>query len=183
MPSPRPSFPLWLRFLDETAKIVTVLTAAVCLYTRSAGVIYFAAGSLACTLSAKLVKMAIRQERPAHGRKATYGMPSTHASACTFFAAYIPLASLYLPLHPSLDPLAVYAPMGIVPWASMIVLSRVWLGHHTWPQVVAGTAFGIGFASLWFKLWVDNVGGVKTLGEEVEELVNSLLGTPRVVAA
>ncbi|KIJ17417.1 hypothetical protein PAXINDRAFT_131220 [Paxillus involutus ATCC 200175] len=174
---PLSSLPLWLRFLDETSKIVTALTAGVCLYTRSAGVIYFAAGSLACALSAKLVKMAIRQERPAHGRKVTYGMPSTHASACTFFAAYAPLASLYLPLHPNLGSLAVYAPIIIVPWAGMIVLSRVWLGHHTWPQVAAGSVFGICFASLWFRLWVDNAGGIRTLGEEMEELVNSLLGT------
>jgi dolichyldiphosphatase len=104
-------------------------------------------------------------------------MPSTHASACTFFAAYAPLASLYLPLHPNLGSLAVYAPIIIVPWAGMIVLSRVWLGHHTWPQVAAGSVFGICFASLWFRLWVDNAGGIRTLGEEMEELVNSLLGT------
>ncbi|KAF9246512.1 hypothetical protein BU15DRAFT_85270 [Melanogaster broomeanus] len=174
----RSPLPLWLRFLDETSKIVPALTVAVCLYTRSAGVIYFTAGSLACVLSTKLVKKAIRQERPTHGRKTTYGMPSTHASGCTFYAASVPLASLYLPLHTSLNPLAVYAPILIVPWASMIVLSRVWLGHHTWPQVVAGTAFGIWFASLWFKLWVTDVGGVRTLGGEVEDLVGSFLGTP-----
>ncbi|KAI6005936.1 hypothetical protein EDD15DRAFT_690252 [Pisolithus albus] len=32
-------------------------------------------------------------------------MPSTHASACTFFAAYATLASIYLPLHPRIHPL------------------------------------------------------------------------------
>ncbi|KIJ69388.1 hypothetical protein HYDPIDRAFT_105982 [Hydnomerulius pinastri MD-312] len=182
MSSPKP-LPLWLKFLDKTSKIVTALTAAVCLYTRSAGVIYFAGGSLACALSAKVVKTAIRQERPAHGCKVTYGMPSTHASACTFFAAYAPLASLYLPLHPNLHPLAVYAPVVIMPWASMIVLSRVWLGHHTWPQVAAGTAFGICFASLWFKLWVDNFAGVRTLGWEVEDFIGAFLGSPGALAA
>lgn len=80
----------WLKFLDEvctkrtmsrahclisrqTSKIVLAVTTLVCLYTRSAGVIYFAGGALACIISAKIVKNTIRQQRPVHGRKTTYG--------------------------------------------------------------------------------------------------------------
>jgi hypothetical protein len=44
----------------------------------------------------------------------------------------------------------------------MIAISRVRLGHHTWPQIVAGTLLGICCASFWFKLWVDDVGGIMT---------------------
>lgn len=144
---------------------MTAVTAPVCLYTRSAGVIYFAAGALACTLSAKIVKGTIRQQRPVRGRKTTYGyvlpgtpsclaclvlglssMPSTHASACTFFTVSALFGSIYLPLHSSLHPLAVFAPFVVVPWTSMIVLSRVWFGYHTWPQVAGGVCFGGLFA-------------------------------------
>ncbi|KAF8136364.1 hypothetical protein EV363DRAFT_1128020, partial [Boletus edulis] len=146
-----PPSPPWLKFLDETSKIVTSVTALICLYTRSAGIIYFAVGGLACALSAKVVKRTIRQQRPRHGER-TYGMPSTHASACTFFAVSVLLGSLYLPQHPSFHPIVVYAPFVVVPWAGMIVLSRVWLGYHTWPQVMGGVCFGICFASLWFKM-------------------------------
>ncbi|KAG1715693.1 hypothetical protein ID866_1456, partial [Astraeus odoratus] len=151
-----------------TSIIVTTITALVCLYTRSAGVVFFGAGSLACAITAKLIKRAIRQKRPDHGRKVTYGMPSTHSSSCTFFAAYATFASIYLPLHSRLHPLAVYSPIVMVPWAMLVVVSRVWLGYHTWPQVAAGTALGIGFASLWFRIWVDDVGGVRTLGVNLD---------------
>lgn len=173
--------PPWLKFLDKTSVIVTVLAATVCLHTRSAGVIYFGAGSLACALSAKLAKQAIRQERPVNGRKVSYGMPSTHASACTFFATYAALASIYLPVHPRIHPLlATYAPFVMIPWATLIVLSRVWLGHHTYPQVAAGVTFGICFASIWLRLWVENVGGVRTLGGELERWVVAMMSVVTV---
>lgn len=170
---PNAGLPPWLKFLDKTSVIVTALTATVCLHTRSAGVIYFGAGSCACALSAKLVKQAIRQERPVSGRKVTYGMPSTHASACTFFAAYATLASIYLPLHPRIHPLlATYTPFVMIPWATLIVLSRVWLGHHTWPQVAAGTTLGVCFASVWLRFWVEDAGRVRTLGGELERWID-----------
>ncbi|KAH7914943.1 hypothetical protein BJ138DRAFT_1142640 [Hygrophoropsis aurantiaca] len=176
MVSPRKNqLPLWLKFLDETNKVVTSLTAAVILYTRSGGVAYFGAGALCCALSAKLTKGVIRQDRPVLNskRKLTYGMPSTHASACTFYAVYVPLACYYLPRHPTLDngALVTFAPFIIVPWASMIVMSRVWLGHHTWPQVWGGAVFGTVFAVAWLKVWLADLCGVKTLACALEDMV------------
>ncbi|KAH7926337.1 PAP2-domain-containing protein [Leucogyrophana mollusca] len=180
IPSHNEQLPLWLKFLDETSKVVTSLTAVVLLYTRSAGVAYFGAGALSCACSAKLVKRAIRQERPVYNSKGkiTYGMPSTHASACTFYAVYVPLACLYLPRHPTLDSgvVVVLAPLLVVPWTSMIVMSRVWLGHHTWSQVLAGTAYGIFFAAVWFRIWLDDFGGVRTLAHTVEEVLGPWIG-------
>ena len=102
-------------------------------------------------------------------------MPSTHASGCTFFAVSVFLGSLYLPLHSSFHPSVVFAPLVVVPWTGMIVLSRVWLGYHTWPQVAGGVGFGVCFASLWFKMWAEDIGGIGTLGREMEMLVNSFL--------
>lgn len=55
------------------------MTACLILYTRSAGVLYFAIGAVFCSLSVKVVKKIIRQPRPTPintpGRKskATYG--------------------------------------------------------------------------------------------------------------
>lgn len=104
-------------------------------------------------------------------------MPSTHASGCTFFAVSVLLGSLYLPLHSSLHPLVVFAPLVVVPWTSMVVLSRIWLGYHTWAQVAGGVIFGVCFANLWFKIWAEDVGRIGTLGREVEARVNSFLET------
>ncbi|KAG2134444.1 uncharacterized protein EDB93DRAFT_1172748 [Suillus bovinus] len=171
------ALPWWLKFLDQTSKIVSTLTAAAILYTRSAGVVYFVTGAVLCAALAKSVKKAIRQERPLKdsARKVSYGMPSSHASTCTFFATYITMACLQLPVHSTLPASFMFAPVLILPWLFMIVMSRVWLGHHTWPQVSAGTALGACCASFWFKLWVDDAAGVKTTARQVEAMVRSWL--------
>ncbi|KAG2750031.1 hypothetical protein P692DRAFT_20777132 [Suillus brevipes Sb2] len=172
------ALPLWLKFLDQTSRIVTALTAIAILYTRSAGVVYFVTGAVLCVPLVKCIKKAIRQERPLQnsGRKVTYGMPSSHALTCTFFATYITIACLQLPVHPTLPSFASFAPLVVLPWLFMIITSRVRLGHHTWPQVAAGTALGVCCASFWFKLWVDDVAGVRTTAWEVEAMAKSLLG-------
>ncbi|KAI0634293.1 hypothetical protein C8Q77DRAFT_1217500 [Trametes polyzona] len=159
-----------------TNAIVTTLTASVLLYTRSAGVAYFVAGALLCSLTVKVLKRCLRQPRPVvvvdGRRKKTYGMPSTHSAVITYYAAYISLACAYLPLHPSFPASPalsrVLPPLVVVPLASTIAVSRIWLGHHTWPQVGAGVAYGLFFAPVWFRLWV---GGWNEYGRMVENMI------------
>ncbi|OJT05935.1 hypothetical protein TRAPUB_3225 [Trametes pubescens] len=156
----------WLYALDKAPGVL--------LYTRSAGVAYFTAGAVLCSLTVKVLKRCLRQPRPvitANGkRKKTYGMPSTHSAVITYFATYITLACMYLPIHPSLPAspalTRVLPPLVVVPLASTIALSRIWLGHHTWPQVTVGVAHGLLFAPLWFKLWTD---GWDEYGRMVED--------------
>ncbi|KAH9937336.1 PAP2-domain-containing protein [Fomitopsis serialis] len=143
-----------------THTVVTGITACFVLYTRSAGVAYFAAGAVLCSMSVKVIKRCVRQPRPVQvirgKRKKSYGMPSTHSATITFFAAYIALACLYLPIHPTLpsSPFTRVLPIIIsIPWAVTIVVSRIWLGHHNVPQVIAGCACGLVLAPLWFNLW------------------------------
>lgn len=96
-------------------------------------------------------------------------MPSTHSATITFFAAYILLAATYLPVHHSLplNSASRVVPVLITfPWAVMIMMSRVWLGHHTWAQVLAGSAYGVVFASVWYALWT---GGLDEYGKVVEK--------------
>ncbi|EGO18554.1 hypothetical protein SERLADRAFT_480640 [Serpula lacrymans var. lacrymans S7.9] len=101
-------------------------------------------------------------------------MPSTHASAVTFFATYIPLACFYLPPHPTLPP-SIFQPkivsLIVIPWASLITLSRVWLKYHTWPQVGAGVVYGVVMACIWFQVWYDDIWGIRTLGGALEALL------------
>ncbi|KAJ3571885.1 hypothetical protein NP233_g3457 [Leucocoprinus birnbaumii] len=167
-----------LSFLDKTHPVVIGLTGSFLLYTRSAGVAYFAAGASTCSLTVKLIKRAIRQPRPPPSLvrrkvKASYGMPSTHSATITFFAAYIFLACKNLPIHKTLSPnptiTRLMPPLITTPWALAIMMSRVWLGYHTWPQVAAGSAYGITLTMLWFALWTR--AGLNDLGRRVEEVV------------
>jgi len=151
---PAQNLGLWL--LDKTQEIVTILTASAILYTRfDPGAIYFTIGAVTASRVGWLLKRVFRQPRPAHAReKWTYGMPSTHSTVIIYYATYITLACLYLtPTSPYSDcppllPLAV-----VVPWAATIACSRVWLGHHSLPQVAAGSLVGATFALGWFWWW------------------------------
>ncbi|KAI0937267.1 hypothetical protein AcW1_001290 [Taiwanofungus camphoratus] len=154
-------YPWWMRFLDRTNAIVISLTAGFILYTRSAGVAYFTVGAVVSSVTVKIVKRFVRQPRPvqtASGRrKKTYGMPSTHSAVITYFAAYITLACAFLPIHRSLPSGTItrlLPPLIVLPWASIIAISRIWLGHHTYPQVVAGVAYGLLFTPIWFTIWI-----------------------------
>lgn len=99
-------------------------------------------------------------------------MPSTHAATISYYAAYILLGCLYLPIHPTL-PSGLYTrilpPLITIPFATTIVMSRVWLGHHTMPQVVAGASYGVAFAFVWFALWTR---GLNSWGAHVEQIFN-----------
>ncbi|KAH8119889.1 hypothetical protein DFH11DRAFT_15513 [Phellopilus nigrolimitatus] len=160
--------------LEKTNFIVTGLTACCVLYTRSAGVAYFAAGAVACSLSVKVVKRIVRQPRPLHltpGRQ-SYG---THSATITHYAVYVLLACTCLPVHPSLPQgqiSRVLPPIIVIPWAMGIVHSRIWLGRHTWLQCIAGSVYGAAFAVGWFSLWTN---GVDKVGQIVEGQFNRLL--------
>ncbi|KAI9445271.1 hypothetical protein H4582DRAFT_1805702 [Lactarius indigo] len=173
-------YDLFLRFLDHTNLVVTALTAFAVIYTRSAGVAYFSAGALACTVTVKILKLALHQERPVqtthYRQKRSYGMPSTHSATIIFYGTYIPMACAWLPLHPSLPEGSLFrtlVTLVTIPWAFTVPGSRIWLGHHTTAQVVVGCAYGFIFACMWFSLWTL---GLNSLGKIIEDFVRVYIG-------
>ncbi|KAJ8520402.1 hypothetical protein ONZ45_g2792 [Pleurotus djamor] len=167
--------------IEQTNIIVTGLTAAFILYTRSAAALYFATGAVLCSLTVKLIKRAIKQPRPVvenklGKQKMSYGMPSTHSATILYYGTFVPIACTRLPIHPTLptDPFVIrFAPsLIVVSYAYTVAASRVWLGHHTWKQVIAGGAYGIAFAAIWFKLWEE---GINDHGRTLESVVNTLV--------
>ncbi|EJF61727.1 PAP2-domain-containing protein [Dichomitus squalens LYAD-421 SS1] len=171
--------PIWLYALDRTNRIVTSLTAVVVLYTRSAGVAYFAASAVLCSVTVKIIKRMVRQPRPyliVRGKKKkSYGMPSTHSATITYFATYITLACAYLPIHPAFpsSPLMrIFPPLIVIPLASTIAWSRISLGHHTVFQVAAGVTCGLVYAPLMFRLWTHKL---NQYGPWAEALVHTYI--------
>lgn len=182
---------------------VAGLTGASILYTRSAASVYYTAGAIFCSLSVKVIKRLVKQPRPpptARKTKKSYGcvvlhpslilgsngadcfrMPSTHSAAISYLATYILLASMFLPVHPSFPSninVSLLAPCVALPWAVAVVSSRVWLGHHTVPQVIAGASYGVALASVWFGLWSGELSRselVRELERDINLLVDSYL--------
>lgn len=188
-----------LEYMKAASFTLTAFTACFILYTRSAGVIYFATGAAFCGLTVQVVKRTIRQPRPPNRRKlkVSYGcvearavihlgvithilptsMPSTHSAAVSYCAVYIFLGCLYLPIHPTL-PSGLYTrilpPLISFPCVITVFMSRMWLGHHTMPQVVAGISYGVTFASMWFALWTR---GLNSWGGHAEQNFNDWIMT------
>lgn len=94
-------------------------------------------------------------------------MPSTHSATITFYAVYTLLSARYLPIHHSLPSnVRTLGPSIVVPWAATIAISRIWLGHHTWPQVGAGSLLGGLIGLAWFTAWIE---GLNDYGRILEE--------------
>jgi dolichyldiphosphatase len=98
-------------------------------------------------------------------------MPSTHSASIGYIATATILACAKLPIHESLRPESLWraVPLLVVPpWSVAIMMSRVWLGHHTWPQVFVGAGYGIAMAWIWYMIWTN---GLDSIGEDVENML------------
>ena len=123
--------------------------------------------------------------------KKTYGMPSTHSTALTFYLAYLVPALLGwggssngvassstrdLPLSPLVRYLAAAAVMAY--WVGGI-WSRIELGYHTPEQCYGGAALGGALAFVWRAVWVQNpamAGWVQNVMDEVWGLTLGRVG-------
>lgn len=89
-------------------------------------------------------------------------MPSTHSSAVAFMATYIMMAAARLHLPPSLEwlteeqerMLRSVGPLLAIGWAGLVTGSRLHLGRHTLPQILAGITFGGLFAVGCFMAYI-----------------------------
>ena len=103
-------------------------------------------------------------------------MPSTHSATIVFYGTYITLACTWLPLHASLPQspfLRPLAALATITWACVVASSRILLGHHTAPQVIAGCIYGLTFACVWFWPWTH---GLSNLGHIVERHIRVYIG-------
>ncbi|KZT57874.1 PAP2-domain-containing protein [Calocera cornea HHB12733] len=168
----------WYLFPFYNANILVGITgtALLILLTRSAHAAWFGAGTVCCTLAAKALKRLLRHPRPRPAgspRPRTYGMPSTHTSAMAFQSLYLLLCSLSLSLSlsqsepsasatatappplssPNIPGARLLLPAAYAAYALGVARSRLWGGHHTLPQVLAGAAWGAVSAVCWWGLW------------------------------
>ncbi|KAI8970022.1 hypothetical protein BDF20DRAFT_838425 [Mycotypha africana] len=156
----------------QTREIVISCTFFAIIYSRSLHVVYFTICAILATVVAKILKSIIRQPRPIpkllkhNGKvikakvKKSYGMPSSHSTAISFFAAYIHCLIIY-ELHRNKTATlssraSEYCALTLFHcFACGVIWSRVRLEHHTRAQVIAGTLLGMSLAILSYILWKD----------------------------
>ncbi|KAI8325068.1 PAP2-domain-containing protein [Martensiomyces pterosporus] len=152
-----------LKFFDKTREWTILATLAALVYYHNSLCIYLTLGSILCTLTAKILKLVIRQKRPSgwnHGKK-SYGMPSTHASAVTYFCTVLTCLLVSCSDHNTRPPYLLLA-VFINTIGLLAALSRVLIGYHTATQVMAGAFTGIVFGFSWwatraqFLLYIDH---------------------------
>ncbi|WVQ93976.1 hypothetical protein IAU59_001054 [Kwoniella sp. CBS 9459] len=171
-PHKRSDYPSTLLYiLDETHITVTLSTALAILWTRDAHVAWFALGALNSSLSAKVLKELIRSPRPPPPDpsskpsrvrpKRTYGMPSTHSTALTFYFIYLLPFALSSSFSSSSSAqssslpssLSLISGAGLIAYWSAGLWSRKELGYHTWEQIFGGAAYGTLLALGWKAAW------------------------------
>jgi len=101
-------------------------------------------------------------------RQKTFGMPSTHSASISFYMVYIAMA-LYSASPSTTAPsflLQHRVPLvaGTMLWGGAILCSRVYLGYHTVPQVLAGAMLGGTSGYICRRVWKEHM---KTHGEKV----------------
>ncbi|KAE8796325.1 Dolichyldiphosphatase 1 [Hordeum vulgare] len=122
------------------------------MFRRELQGICFAAGLLVSQVLNELIKHSVAQSRPASCELLetcdSHGWPSSHAQYTFFFATYLSL--FVLRRSPASRVMAAFT----WPLAFLTMLSRVYLGYHTVPQVFAGAVVGLVFGAIWY--WFAN---------------------------
>ncbi|KAG6639935.1 hypothetical protein I3843_10G128700 [Carya illinoinensis] len=125
------------------------------IFRRELQGLFFFLGHVISMLSTNFIKDIVKQARPQTcamlGVCHSYGWPSNHSQFTTFFASYVSLLT--------------YRRLGLcngkfkwvgvaLAWclAFLTMYSRVYLGYHTFDQVVAGAFLGFVLGIFWFWL-------------------------------
>lgn len=127
----------------------------VILFRRELQTVFFCAGLALSEAINQTLKHLLRIPRPPTcavlGVCDSHGMPSSHSQYMCFFASYLTwLALARLAFSDS----ASRHVSALLPWplAALTMWSRIYLGYHTLPQVVAGGCVGVALGTAWFHV-------------------------------
>ncbi|RYG69512.1 hypothetical protein EON64_02510 [archaeon] len=77
-------------FVGKSIKyVIATIVTIILLTSRSTVPLYYAVVSILNSAFGKLLKKMIKEPRPALARKSSYGMPSTHTLAATYFCVVL----------------------------------------------------------------------------------------------
>lgn len=124
-------------------------------FRRELHTIFFCIGLALSEVLNQTLKRIIQLPRPAtcHALETcdSHGMPSSHSQYMCFFAIYCSLS--VVKRFKIFDSFSYYFSL-FLPWplAFVTMWSRIYLGYHSFPQVVAGSCVGLTMGTWWW--WV-----------------------------
>ncbi|KAJ1665878.1 hypothetical protein GGF44_002953 [Coemansia sp. RSA 1694] len=125
-----------------------VMQVTIVLSRREVAGMLLLLGQLANEAFNLLLKQTIREDRPNLHLGDGYGMPSSHAQFMGFFVMY---SFLYLETRITTNVWHKGAvQLGAVGLSVLVAASRVYLGYHSVPQVLAGAAVGLAAGLVWY---------------------------------
>jgi len=167
-----------LAYLTLLPIFIVVSFVALLLFRRECQLALFFIGQLLNEISNLILKRIIREPRPPGAidlGKKSFGMPSDHSQFMLFFATYIVLMIMSKRIDVKDLRWKVGLSVGLYSIAITVAYSRVYLGLHTWAQIVVGSV--IGLISGWFWYCFVQKWYRSTIHQQViSPLIDSALG-------
>ncbi|PRP75941.1 hypothetical protein PROFUN_01657 [Planoprotostelium fungivorum] len=122
---------------------------------RELQMLYFFIGQLLNEVFNMVLKKVIREPRPPGAGKlgkTSYGMPSDHAQFMFFFAMFVTLLTLTKRISFPNKFVRAGVISSVYLLSVIVAYSRIYLGLHTWPQIIAGGIIGSITGAVYFYL-------------------------------
>jgi dolichyldiphosphatase len=143
--------------------------------------LFFFLGLVLSHLLAKLLKSTIKQSRPHGAFLSSYGMPSDHSQFLFFATSYLTIVLFSRATIQKSSAILTSTCMTLITLS--VCYSRLYLGVHTWQQVVVGGALGIVTGPIWYKFTTTYLLSRKSLVQPLDQLYlvvyNMFLGSIR----
>ncbi|KAJ1891507.1 hypothetical protein LPJ66_006880 [Kickxella alabastrina] len=138
-----------LAFSSLIPIFLVVMETTVVLSRREVAGILLLLGQLANEAFNLVLKQMIKIERPNPHLGDGYGMPSSHSQFMGFFVVYVAMFLETRVTTKAAHKLIVQ--VGAIALCVPIIFSRVYLGYHTFLQVLGGSAVGLVAGFAWYQ--------------------------------
>ncbi|KAI7833730.1 phosphatidic acid phosphatase type 2/haloperoxidase [Kickxella alabastrina] len=129
--------------------ILVVMETTVVLSRREVAGILLLLGQLANEAFNLVLKQMVKIDRPNPHLGDGYGMPSSHSQFMGFFVVYVAMFLETRVTTKAAHKLIVQ--VGAIALCVPIIFSRVYLGYHTFLQVLVGSAIGLVAGFAWYQ--------------------------------
>jgi dolichyldiphosphatase len=178
-PRDQPVFGLAMVLFSFIPQILPIIVMTRYMTSKCNHHLFFFLGLVFSHELAKLIKRTVKQPRPDGAFLSSYGMPSDHSQFLFFATTYV---TCVLFSRANIKKSSAFISSVTMLSITLIVCySRLFLGVHTWQQVLVGALLGIVTGPIWYKITTGYLLSKKLLVSTIDNLYqvvyNVFLGT------